>query len=170
MATLYRTSIESETGRAVWWSPTAESAEEMMVLYMEDARHLTGLGVVKRMTIEQTVWGRPTDSDFCGMLNGLWDRRPRYRVVVERGEVVEFERQTDRDPDVMEPVPLEMEGPTPEYAKWYSWLVNNPAMYGLCRRSGTTAAWAMACEREQVKIPTPIRTWLFRTVRHKGKR
>lgn len=162
--------MESETGRAVWWSPTLDAAEEMIALYVEDARHLTGLGAVPRMVIDQTVWSGPPAPDYCGMLNGLWSRRPRFRVVIERGEVVEFERESGINPDRVDPVPLEMEGPTPEYAKWYSWMLNHPAMYSLCLRSGTTAAWAMACEREQVKIPTPIRTWLHRTIRHKGRR
>lgn len=137
---------------------------------MEDARHLTTIGAMPRVSIEQTAWTKPENApDLCAMLNGLWERRTLYRIAVEKGEVVSFDRQSRVDPDAVEIVPLLVEGPTDEYATWYRWMVQNPAMYSFCRRATSPSAWALALAREQVRMPARIRAWLYRTIKHKGK-
>ena len=112
--------------------------------------------------IEQhRYWYDDPDYTVADCLNGLWYHARTHEWTVEGGQVQSIATD-DHTPGNSEPVPLDVGNvPTREYGDWYAWIIANPDVYELCLRAPSLNAWYRAGERINLRVPRPIRRWLW---------
>lgn len=158
----YRSAIRMPTQTTVWWSKSREDSDSVVAQYLSDAALLTARGEHQWAEVTQEQYAE--GSTVCALLNGIAEFRPLLRVRIEAGMVSEYARANQRtdlvDIGRVEPV----DGSTPEYRRWYSWLLGQPALYHLCAAAFQMRVWKRALVHADVQIPRHIVHWLYNTV------
>jgi hypothetical protein len=157
-----------------WWDSGSVSAEATSNAFVHDAVRMTIRKEIKYAHIEQKKWqfDKQTDAIYapgpvaCDILNNVALSEIVFRVTIKDGVVTSYATKqlvaANAEAETLKFVP----SPTAQYAKWYKWLLSNPAMHKLCIAAPTIWIWKDAIRKTHADIPHRIAVWLYKIVHH----
>lgn len=170
---LVRTDLTTDKSEIHWWDDCPPAANATANAFTRDVVKLMLRKEIKTADIEQH-WYRIYAPDagskatVCNLLNNVCETTRMLHMRIEDGRVVQYSKRTKFKSGERTCVTLSsIKLPTLEYAEWYKWLLDNPAMHHLCIISTTVQQWRVAIRRSDAKVPGHISAWLYRTVHHK---
>jgi hypothetical protein len=169
---LYKTSVELHQ-TTVWWDTTRMDADATLSLFADDAvklsrTHRNAPVLVKQWAVEVPITrsqrGLPL---VVNVLNNVLPMRKLLEVTILNSRTVHYLRGdnlTHKVEEVVEIAPTDY--PTSQYAQHYQKMIQNPALYEMCRRASSMRLWHGVCDRANADIPMNIRRWLWNKVHH----
>jgi hypothetical protein len=171
---LVRTEFKTDNQEITWWDSHNYTGERTANAMLRDAQKAMLRKHIRRAVLDQHhVRTKINTYDqaitLCSVLNGIAESVRMLHIVMEDGRIIEYSRRSDWDSAEKQTITLgKVDLPTMEYAEWYQWLLDNPAMHHLAMVSPSLRNWREVLRRSGVKMSQHVSLWLYKTVQQKG--